>query len=131
MIETTLIWYELHISILKEMGFELNPDDMYVANKHINVKQCTVTWYMYDNSVSHENQNVINGIIQKIEDMFPGLTVSKGDDHTFTRIQLRYLRNNQGVRDGKVCTNMKAYIMEVAEEFGEDATKMVTSPRSR
>ena len=59
--------------------------------------------------------------------MFMGLTVSKGDDHTFLGIKIRYLRNKQGFRDRKVSINMKAYIMEAVEEFGEDLSKLVTS----
>ena len=55
----------------------------------------------------------------------------KRDGHTFIRIKLRYIRNSQCIRDGKIYTNMKAYSMESAEEFGEDVSKVVISPGTR
>ena len=39
MIESRLLWYELYVSILKELGFKLYPYGMFVANKTINGKQ--------------------------------------------------------------------------------------------
>ena len=42
MIESALLWYDLFVSVLKDMGFILNPYDMCVANKTINGELCTV-----------------------------------------------------------------------------------------
>ena len=66
MIESALLWYELYVSVLKDMGFEINPYDMCVANKIINGKQCTLTWYVDDNKVSHIEQTVVDNVINKI-----------------------------------------------------------------
>ena len=52
-IESDLIWYELYMSVLKNMGFQLNPYDMCVANKDIKWKQCTTAWNVDDNKVSY------------------------------------------------------------------------------
>eukprot|EP00957_Ditylum_brightwellii_P158929 12096566-Ditylum_brightwellii.AAC.1 len=41
-IEAALLWYELYVSTLKDMGFKVNPHDRYVANAMINGKQCTL-----------------------------------------------------------------------------------------
>ena len=88
MIESALLWYELYVNVLKGVGFELNLYDMCVSNKYINVKQCTLAWYVYDNQISYAEQSVIDNIIQKMEDKFPGLTVSEEDYHTFLGIKL-------------------------------------------
>ena len=60
------------------MGFVLNPYDMCVANKTINGKQCTVTWYVDDNKISHVEQEVADDIVAKIGKRFPELTISTG-----------------------------------------------------
>ena len=38
MIKYALLWYELYESVLKYMGFQLNPYDICVANKDVNGK---------------------------------------------------------------------------------------------
>ena len=48
-----LLWYEPYMSVLNDMGFQLNPYDMCVDNKDINGKQYTITWYVDDNKVSN------------------------------------------------------------------------------
>ena len=41
-VQSALLWYELYSSTLQDMGFELNPCDMCVANAIIEGKQCTI-----------------------------------------------------------------------------------------
>ena len=38
-IESTLMWYKLYVSVIKDMGFQLNTYEMFVANNDINMKQ--------------------------------------------------------------------------------------------
>ena len=37
-VQSALLWHELHSSALKEMGFELNPCDLHIANAVVNGK---------------------------------------------------------------------------------------------
>ena len=46
-----------------ERGFELNQYDPFVADKMVNVKQCTLVWYVDDNKVSHMEENVVEDFI--------------------------------------------------------------------
>jgi hypothetical protein len=110
---------------MTELGFELNPYDLCVANKIINGKQCTVAWYVDDNRISHVEQEVVDEIVGKIEERFPGLTVEKGNAHSFLGIKIKYMDN------GKVDINMREYIREAIDEFGEEITKVVYSPAAR
>ena len=48
-----LLWYELYVSVLTDMGFQINPYDICVVNKDINGKQCNISWHVEDNNVSH------------------------------------------------------------------------------
>ena len=125
MIESALLWYELYTSVLMDMGFKLNPYDHCVANKIINGKQCTIAWYVDDNKISHVEQQVLDDIIGKIEERFPGLTIEKGDTHTFLGIKVKYMK------DQKVSISMREYILESIEEFGEEISTVVSSPGAR
>ena len=51
MIESDLMCYWLYVSVLKDMGFQLNSYEMCVANKNMYRKYCTIDWYVDDNKV--------------------------------------------------------------------------------
>ena len=72
-----LLWYELFVSTLIEMLFKTNDYDVCVANKAINAKQCTITWYVDDLKISHVDQAVVEDIVKHINDKFSGLIVKK------------------------------------------------------
>ena len=42
-VKPVLLWYDLFINTLKDLGFKLNPYDECVSNKVITGKQCTIT----------------------------------------------------------------------------------------
>ncbi len=65
------------------MGFELNPYDTCVANKTIDGKQCTVAWFVDDNKISHVDDKVVSNVIEKIEERFGKMTVTRGKEHVF------------------------------------------------
>ena len=46
MIEYALLCRNIYVSVLKNMGFQLNPYVMCMTNKDINSKQCTIAWYV-------------------------------------------------------------------------------------
>jgi len=75
MIESALLWYELYVTVLLKDGFELNEYDKCVANKVINGKQCTIGWYVDDNTIGHVEDEVVDEVIEKFESKFPGLVV--------------------------------------------------------
>ena len=52
-LESTMIWYNLYLTTLEGMSFELNPYDVCVANNITNGKKCTTVWYVDDNKISH------------------------------------------------------------------------------
>ena len=67
-VQSALLWYELYSTTLMDMGSELNPYDLCVANAVIDGKQCTICWYVDDNKISHKNPNVVDMVIGKIEE---------------------------------------------------------------
>ena len=66
--------------------------------------------------------DVIDDVINQVEEMLPGLTVTKGNMHTLLLIKTRHLKNR------RVEINMREYISDVVQYFGEVFPKVVTSP---
>ena len=64
----------------------------------------------------------MDNVVEEIGKRFPGLTIGTGTDHTFLGIKIKYLGN------GKVSINMRDYIQEVVDDFGEDVSKTVSTP---
>ena len=52
-IKSNLLWYNLNIKVLKDIGFKVNIYDRCVANKTINGKHYTIVWYAKDEKISH------------------------------------------------------------------------------
>ena len=124
-VQSALLWYELFANTLKEMGFELNPYDPCVANKIINGKQCTITWYVDDLKASHVEEEVVESIIDTIEAKFGKMTVCRGKEHT-------YLGMNITINDdGTVSILMPQYIKEAIEMFGEDVSQGASTPAKK
>jgi hypothetical protein len=73
-VQSALLWYDLFSSTLQGEGFKLNPYDTCVANKTINGKQCTITWYVNDNKIPHVDAAVVTHIITILEDRFGKMT---------------------------------------------------------
>ncbi|KAL7571930.1 hypothetical protein ACA910_006562 [Epithemia clementina (nom. ined.)] len=60
MLVSALLFYKKLKKDLEEIGFEVNPYDPYIANQMINGKQHTITWYVNDLKLSHEDSKVNN-----------------------------------------------------------------------
>ena len=56
-IQNGLLWYQTFTTLLKNMGFEINPYDPCVTNKIVDGSQCTIAWYVDDIKVSHAKTN--------------------------------------------------------------------------
>ena len=124
-VKSTLLWYEFFTGTLENMGFELNPYDPCVANKTINGKQCTIVWYVDDNKISHMDNAVVTQIIEKIEERFRKMTVTRGKRHTFLGMDILYRKN------GTDYTKMKEYLKEAIYDFGENVARSATTPARR
>ena len=119
---SSLLWYELFSKTLKQMGFEINPYDMCVANKMVNGKQCTIVGYVDDLKVSHEDKGVLNDVLSKIADTFEKLDSKIGNKQTYLVMEVEF----NG--DRTVSIQMEDYIKEVIATF--DQQSHVTSATS-
>jgi hypothetical protein len=124
-VRSALLWYELFATTLQGMGFVLNPYDPCVANKEINGNQCTIVWYVDDNKISHVDAKVVTDVIEKIENKFGKMTVTRGNEHIFLGMKITMNQN------GTVTINMKDYVMEAIKECKDDISKSATTPAKK
>jgi hypothetical protein len=107
------------------MGFELNPYDACVANKTIEVTQCSVVWYVDDNKISHVNPNVVTDIILKIEERFGKMTVTRGKVHSFLGMSFTFNK------DTTVTISMKEYVQQCITESHLHVARKAASPAKK
>jgi hypothetical protein len=124
-VKSALLWYDLFTGTLQDMGYELNPYDACVANKMVDGKQCTICWYVDDNKISHVDDKVVTDVIDKIETRFGKMTVTRGKEHVFLGMHIKFHD------DGTVSIKMKDYIKEAIADFGEDITRSAATPATR
>jgi len=123
-IKSALLWYRLFAETLCEMGFTLNPMDKCVANKMINGKQCTVAWYVDDNKISHEDPEVVTDVINKIEERFGKMTVTRGKEHIFLGMNITFENKH-------VIIDMKSYCEEAIESYHRKVFGKAATPARR
>jgi hypothetical protein len=46
-------------------------------------KQCTIAWYVDDTKILHVDDNVVSQVIEKIEDRFGEMTVTRRKERVF------------------------------------------------
>ena len=120
-----LLWYELFAGNLKKMGFTLNPYDPCIANAIIDGKQCTIAWYVDDAKISHEDPEVVTRIINQLESVFGKMTVTRGADHVFLGMNIKYTKERTAV------ITMPEYLHEAIKESGLDISRSVVTPANR
>ena len=67
MLHSSLLFHRKFVKDLKSYGFELNPYDPCVANKMVNGKQLTVCWHVDDLKASHEDSEVIDEFMKRLQ----------------------------------------------------------------
>ncbi len=121
-VKSALLWYNLFHGTLKDMGFTINPYDSCMANCMIEDKQCTIAWYVDDNKISHVNPDVVTMIIEKIEERFGKMTVTRGKEHVFLGMNIKYKDDRTAV------VTMKSYLKEAIEESEMNINQTAATP---
>ena len=122
-VKSAFLWYELFLSTLKQLGFKLNPYDLCVANAHIKGAQCTIVWYVDDNKISHIDSSVVSDVIQRIEERFGKMTVTRGDEHEFLGMRIVL---NKAQKTAQI--TMTSYLQEAIAESGMDISRRTATP---
>ena len=85
MIESALLWYDLFSTTLLDSGFKLNPYERCIENKFIVKHQCTIGWFVYNNNVSHMDDN-FNSIISDIIEEKSGSYLAQQKRSTYSSV---------------------------------------------
>ena len=121
-VQSALLWFKLFYGTLQKMGFVINPYDPCIANCLIDGKQCTIAWYVDDMKISHVDPAVVTSIIDKLEKRFDKMTVTRGKEHVFLGMNIRYTEKRTAV------VTMKQYLQEALNECGMDITREAATP---
>ena len=122
-IESAQLWYEsLCNTLVKKLGFTLNPYDPCVVNKPIDGHQCTICWYVDDLKISHANKTVVMNVIKTIEAVYGKMTVNIDKEHTYVGMNILYPGN------GEAIVSMKDHVREAIDDFPESCDSGATSP---
>jgi Reverse transcriptase (RNA-dependent DNA polymerase) len=124
-VKSAILWYHVLYDGLGDIGFEANPYDPCVANCQIEGTQCTIAWYVDDMKISHVNPEVVSSIIAKIEGKFGKMTVTRGNEHVFLGMHIRYTDKRTAV------ISMRSYLEEALVESGLDIPNTVVTPATR
>ena len=103
----------------------MNSSDRCVANKIINGKQCTITWHVDDNKVSHVDPKVVDSILEEVGKHFGDLVITRGDEHDLLGMKIKIRK------DKKVEISMKPTIQKAINAFPEELEGTVCSPAAR
>ena len=95
------------------MGFELNPYDLCVENASIEVKKCTVCWYVDAHKIGHMDPKVFDKVIKTIEGKFGNMPQARGDKNDFLGMNIKF-------KDKKVKISMKKNIQKATDTFMDD-----------
>jgi hypothetical protein len=72
--------------------------------------------------ISHVNPNVVTDIINKLEKRFDKMTVTRGKEHVFLGMNIKYTKQHTAI------ITMKNYLAEAITESGLNITKRVATP---
>jgi Reverse transcriptase (RNA-dependent DNA polymerase) len=126
-IKAAYLFWKKHTADLVKWGFVINPYDMFVANKTINGKQCTVVWHVDDVKISHVDPNVVTEVIALFSAEYAKLsplTISRGKIHEYLGMTLDY-----SVK-GKVKISMTDYVINMLKELPVDMEGVAATPAS-
>jgi hypothetical protein len=124
-VKSALLWYELFTGTLKKMGFVLNPYDSCVANCMIDGAQCTICWYVDDTKISHVDSKVVTKVIKQLEEHFGTMTVTRGKEHVFLGMNIRYTDEHTAM------ISMKDYLKEAIAESEMEITRTASTPANK
>ena len=124
-VKSALLWYNLFTNKLRKMGFVLNDYDPCIANCMIDGSQCTIAWYVDDNKISHKDPNVVTRIIKVIEEEFDTMTVTRGKEHDFLGMHIRYTDDKTAV------ITMKGYLADAISKSGMEIKSVAPTPATK
>jgi hypothetical protein len=79
-----------------------------------------------DTKISHADPEVVSTIIEKLENVFGKMTITRGSTHVFLGMNINY---NKQERTAKI--SMRDYLVEAITESGLNITKVAATPANK
>ena len=120
-----VLFYNKLKGVLIDMGFEMNEYEECTFNKMVDGKQCTIQFHVDDLKLSHVKQGVLDGIIDKLNDIFGSdgekLAASYGYVHEYLGMTIDWSE------EGLVVFTMYDYLEDIIADApdcfdGDDVT---------
>mmetsp|Transcript_1114 Transcript_1114/g.1743 ORF Transcript_1114/g.1743 Transcript_1114/m.1743 type:complete len:120 (+) Transcript_1114:530-889(+) len=105
------------------MGFKINRVDNCVASRLYNGHKCDIGWYVDDNIISFVDDHVVSSVIEKIEERFGKMTVTRGTTYVFLGMNIMEFKPN-----GTVEIDTIDHIQESIDNFGEKCLPKPPTP---
>jgi hypothetical protein len=113
-LHSALLFYKKLLKDLEDRGFVVNPYDPCVANKTVNGKQFSITWYVDDLRLCHVDFKVVDEMLSWFESIYgEDMRVLRGKKHNYMGMDLDYSV------PGKVRVTMVDYLKRVITKFPE------------
>ena len=107
--------------MLHNIGFAIYPYGLCVSNKVINGKQCTLSWYVDDNRLSHVETKEVDEILEILRRHIGHLTIQQGKKSIYLWMNIMIT----GEKNLEV--EIEDQINEVIETFVEEITEDIAS----
>ena len=120
-LKIVLLFYQNISSDMRKKGFVINLYDLCVANKMVNSKQMTVTWYVADLKISHVDSSEVTRMIKWLESHYGKMRIFRGKLYDYLGLDL-----DQSLQV-EVSMIMEKYKTGPIEEFSEDITLSVVT----
>ena len=84
-----------------------------------------MAWYVDDNIITHVDPNVVTLVIDKIEEKFGKMTVTRGKPNEVLGMKLDFLE------DKRVTVGMKEHIKSAIAKFPKDIIRNAAMPAAK
>jgi hypothetical protein len=127
MLISSILYYKKFRKDIEEIGFEVNPYDICVANRMVNGKQHTVTWHVDDLKSSHVDPKVNDEFAKWCEKTYGSddlghVKVVRGKVHDYLAMIMDF------TQEGALKVDMRYYIKGMIEEFPYEIKSTTTAP---
>ena len=119
-VQSARLWFEKLRDTLESIGFVSNPYDLCVFNKIVDGHQCTICFHVDDLLITCGSDTVIDGIVKDLGKTFAGVSVTRGDIHS-------YLGMGITISTIGIFVDMNGYLKKIIEERAPTG-RAATSP---
>ena len=130
MLQSSLLYYKKFCKDLEEIGFEINPYDLCIANRVVNNKQHTITWHVDNLKSSHVDPKVNDKFLSWLKTKYASNKIGeikaiRGQKHNYLAMTLDF------TIPGVLQVDMTQYVSKMINKFPERLSGNTKCPWSK